>query len=1250
LLDADCTLLDIGECHCNPNTNSNQQNCQLLPDLNPIQWYLFDDSKIYTEANEAGDSWLLRYPFGLANQGAGPLELRIGDIFKCDGQVANVSDMNVTGGGVLECVNGSTATASVRQIIYEKSGTGNNIGQEISQSVVEVGDIIYDYSGDHLHYHYQNLGIASLRIPNTNANTTNISEIREWPIAVEGAKQHFNLYDIATCGGGNNGNGPGICCQYPGCNFYEYQFPNPNHNPKKNGRLGGNGDAIEWDSKTDLDGEYVSMGPNDVFVPNSTPSSNTGNLYAGLSVGGWDLYREDLSEQFIDIGPKICEGEYQLVLEVNHTGEILESDYSNNVNHRTVNIDAGESPISGSSIETFNTSQSHTQSVPSKGYIITNNTTVTFTGNHTFTENARIVVEKGAKLIIDGAILTTVCDQIFWEGIQVHGDSSVPHPATVVENGNYPDHGMVIIKNNSIIENANNAVKTMKVDNYGTDNQGPDHSNRHGIVIIENAEFYNNICGVVLFGGDDITATTASKINNARFTIDDAFHSANFTHNPNPLSGQYNHDPDFQVFLKEVSGVRISLSTFDNQATKISGKLAMRVEESTFALMDSEVKNFDKGIEAIGSSMTDQAKQIFISNNTFSGNDASVHISGYNQDVSDIETYDGETSDFAIHITNENVFDVPLERQDYSAYVAVFLDGCSDYIISNNDFTGGFSNSILLSSVRIENSDDNTTNYIQNNDFLSQQTADIFAHFTNPSAQILCNTFFGNSATGIFTMGNTGATDDVIDPIQGSCLPIEDRISDQPETYPTGNILSTAHTQFASSFHGNFQYNYYPGERPSGNLPGNIMIPNNSCSFGTKTCDFTNEVVETDENDPHSENVCCDCARVGKNLDKALELNKYIEQDKALLTKYNRKEESAFIEAATDISKIKSIIEQYDVYLSNNELKAVAQKLGSLPPVDILNILIDNAPLETEVKSVIQDHLSALPVFTANFLKRQYSKQFQQLLDQTNGLSLRLEKEFEVKRNTRAQKILWQGPILVGPDIGGGGIPCRSGSDIKQYIAEALVTLSKNTVENKKWFSKKAIEYCIETGQNQYAKNILSDFKSDVNNVNYILLEELKIRLKEEKRNLNELRPDEISLLKEIEGDLNIEGILARNALAIYNESSLPIDIPKIPDENLKKSTATINTIGNDISNMLDLWPNPSSEVVNINLGDIYDTAAIIKINIFDHAGKFIKKIDLPYQKILKLSIMDLEEGAYIINVTDENNNKQGRAKLLIIR
>ena len=1221
-----------GNCTC---TNSNATPCELLPDLSP--------SFLDTQDNYEFDYPDIKFRTTVANIGEGPLEMKFNGLTFCGEPSANLNDAvsaayEFAGGGSNDdfVCEGSAGLAYplVDQIIYRMGG----------DYIREPAGYTEFTHGNHDHLHWANWAITSLRIGDAN----NRQNFANWPVVVRGEKTGFALVDFVVVSQAgayiikNCTNHLDLCLTENVSGM-----TTSNRATIANQNFGGMLNAPNCNLASTNDVGFDCFYSQDYHVTEAEVISSS--LFGGISAGNFDTYNRDLDGQSLEFGNG-CNGTYFLVTEVDPENKIRESDETNNVSVAEISITNSKDPNSGTVISSSTTSSINSDMVLSEITVKQNDTFTISNCTIEFTENARIEVEKGAKLIIDGAILTTVCDQIFWEGIQVHGDSSVPHPATVVENGNYPDHGVVIIKNNSIIENANNAVKTMKVDNYGTDNQGPDHSNRHGIVIIENAEFYNNICGVVLFGGDDITATTASKINNARFTIDDAFHSANFTHNPNPLSGQYNHDPDFQVFLKEVSGVRISLSTFDNQATKISGKLAMRVEESTFALMDSEVKNFDKGIEAIGSSMTDQAKQIFISNNTFSGNDASVHISGYNQDVSDIETYDGETSDFAIHITNENVFDVPLERQDYSAYVAVFLDGCSDYIISNNDFTGGFSNSILLSSVRIENSDDNTTNYIQNNDFLSQQTADIFAHFTNPSAQILCNTFFGNSATGIFTMGNTGATDDVIDPIQGSCLPIEDRISDQPETYPTGNILSTAHTQFASSFHGNFQYNYYPGERPSGNLPGNIMIPNNSCSFGTKTCDFTNEVVETDENDPHSENVCCDCARVGKNLDKALELNKYIEQDKALLTKYNRKEESAFIEAATDISKIKSIIEQYDVYLSNNELKAVAQKLGSLPPVDILNILIDNAPLETEVKSVIQDHLSALPVFTANFLKRQYSKQFQQLLDQTNGLSLRLEKEFEVKRNTRAQKILWQGPILVGPDIGGGGIPCRSGSDIKQYIAEALVTLSKNTVENKKWFSKKAIEYCIETGQNQYAKNILSDFKSDVNNVNYILLEELKIRLKEEKRNLNELRPDEISLLKEIEGDLNIEGILARNALAIYNESSLPIDIPKIPDENLKKSTATINTIGNDISNMLDLWPNPSSEVVNINLGDIYDTAAIIKINIFDHAGKFIKKIDLPYQKILKLSIMDLEEGAYIINVTDENNNKQGRAKLLIIR
>ena len=114
--------------------------------------------------------------------------------------------------------------------------------------------------------------------------------------------------------------------------------------------------------------------------------------------------------------------------------------------------------------------------------------------------NSKIIVERGGKLIIDGATITNTCNCNRWQGIEVHGKSNIAHNTLFgtnnVENLTVADYenlnldangpGVVILKNDAIIENGGSAITTKKRASGGDSNY------YGGIVYAENSTFANN--------------------------------------------------------------------------------------------------------------------------------------------------------------------------------------------------------------------------------------------------------------------------------------------------------------------------------------------------------------------------------------------------------------------------------------------------------------------------------------------------------------------------------------------------------------------------------------------------------------------------------------------------------------------------------------------------------------------------------------------------------------------------------------
>jgi hypothetical protein len=92
--------------------------------------------------------------------------------------------------------------------------------------------------------------------------------------------------------------------------------------------------------------------------------------------------------------------------------------------------------------------------------------------------DGKIIIKQGAKLVVDGAKITTI-DEILWQGIEVWGTYN---KSQYLEDEQYYQ-GTLIIKNNSIIENSKSAVELWK---------SGDNLTTGGIVQATNSTFRNN--------------------------------------------------------------------------------------------------------------------------------------------------------------------------------------------------------------------------------------------------------------------------------------------------------------------------------------------------------------------------------------------------------------------------------------------------------------------------------------------------------------------------------------------------------------------------------------------------------------------------------------------------------------------------------------------------------------------------------------------------------------------------------------
>jgi hypothetical protein len=291
----------------------------------------------------------------------------------------------------------------------------------------------------------------------------------------------------------------------------------------------------------------------------------------------------------------------------------------------------------------------------------------------------RIIVEPGAKLIIDGGKINSSGDN-FWKGIEVWGDHDA-HQYTIT---NQCAQGQVILKNDAVIENANIGVLLGKVDETI---DGYDDDYAGGIIQVEgnssteeySASFINCFIGVSFRPYQNFNPFSLRPADNLSY-----FYNTRFEAND-----EYNSDTwvAYMARLNDVNGIKFYGCSFENSQGKWGEGISAL--ESGFVVNEYCASSSVpcNPLDLVPATFTNFAWGIRVNNSgskTVSIIDATFNHNSYGIKLTDVNN--------ATILSNEfNIAEASAADQDQcgdrvSGY-GIWMDNCTGFAIEENYFT-----------------------------------------------------------------------------------------------------------------------------------------------------------------------------------------------------------------------------------------------------------------------------------------------------------------------------------------------------------------------------------------------------------------------------------------------------------------------------------------------------------------------------------------------------------------------------------
>ncbi len=255
------------------------------------------------------------------------------------------------------------------------------------------------------------------------------------------------------------------------------------------------------------------------------------------------------------------------------------------------------------------------------GFELINNTKMTISNStFMFGPDAKIIIEPGSELIVNGSTLTNYEDCYDpWQGVQVVGNSNMSQYQ-------YPDgtirQGMLVVKNNSHIKNAWIGITNYKKNVVGSNG---------GIVLLSNSTFQNNMRTV------DFREYTNFNPSGAEIRLP---YRCEFINCDFEVNNSYLFTEDVTEFIKfdNVDGINIRGCRFHNNHTAGQNRgIGINSMDAGYHIVDyvnfgntyiSEFYNLYKGLNVLNDGSG--TNTIVVDSVDFINNSIGIYISGVN--------------------------------------------------------------------------------------------------------------------------------------------------------------------------------------------------------------------------------------------------------------------------------------------------------------------------------------------------------------------------------------------------------------------------------------------------------------------------------------------------------------------------------------------------------------------------------------------------------------------------------------------
>ena len=308
------------------------------------------------------------------------------------------------------------------------------------------------------------------------------------------------------------------------------------------------------------------------------------------------------------------------------------------------------------------------------------------TGAHfEFGENSEIIVERGAKLIVNSPIgdpttftSASICKKSMWNGISVWGDPSLH------QGSSYATSPQGVVKLTNVkISNARNAITTRNGSDGWTFNGG--------VIQCFNVEFKNNRRSVEFLSYHNIPGPGAAELKNISYLKNCQFLMTDYLNDPIYQTGDGRKFAGPQVTMWDVKDVTIESCLFANTATKTDGTplfdtdlrgTAIYAIDAGVRLNEGTISNeFDGWSDAVWLLSDIEKDYMSITGNVFKNNVHRITL-----EATDLSTINKNTFQIPRHEINSAITDVLLQK-GYNKPTGLYLISATNFTAQENTFT-----------------------------------------------------------------------------------------------------------------------------------------------------------------------------------------------------------------------------------------------------------------------------------------------------------------------------------------------------------------------------------------------------------------------------------------------------------------------------------------------------------------------------------------------------------------------------------